>query len=511
MAFGGAISIDSLRAQPVPTRLVLPKVSGRCLEGPGDSSVRSRLATGFGVSRQIRMDSLGSGLLRIKIDTADSLCDLTFDFQDSIGQASARVTLAVGQLVAGSDALERAAQKLSTSLARDRTTSLEIRTTPPGARVLLNGMEAGKAPLRLDGLRSGAVSMWLLEPGWNTVTENLRLLPGQPLVVERVLTRTKAWLDSVRLARIAGHRDSVWKAAQSRPAKDLNELFDRLAGPVPPGIRLPVAIIPFDVTGQKSSEYDPGVMAAEYGVARWTNDSRFVMVERQGVNKLLKEQAFAQSGSVSDSGAAQLGKIMAVRYLVTGTVKVIGGKQTFSARLVSVETGEILSAAVSESGTENLEELYRDALGERGQLSAALYRSTVGPGWGQFYTGHPVHGAIALGGVALAAGWTVWSAVDYLNKDAQLQQFRNHDPATKVAGGTGEDWIARAEGAREVRNQAGTTLAISLGVLGVVWVANVIDAGVLGYQESQRIQAKYFAYLPTPVSVPQGMALAWRF
>ena len=37
--------------------------------------------------------------------------------------------------------------------------------------------------------------------------------------------------------------------------------------------------------------------------------------------------------------------------------------------------GQIVSAAVASSASDNLEELYRTAIGERGQLTASLYRN----------------------------------------------------------------------------------------------------------------------------------------
>jgi len=465
----------------------------------------------MGSSRLLRPDSSSNAMLRLRLDTADGLCDLALSLQDDAGQASVRLALAPGQVVAGSDVLERLVSQLTQSVVKERGGVLELATTPPGATVRLAGLDAGVTPLRLEGLAPGAMALSLSLPEWSEVAETLQVQAGQNLTIQRKLERSSEWLESKRSAGIAGHRDSVWNAARAKPAKDLGELFDRLAFPVAAGSRAPVAILPFDVQGAQDGSYNPGIMAAEYGVARWSADTRFVVLERQGVSKLLAEQAFAQSGATSDSGAARMGKLAAAKYLVTGTVSVADGKQVFAARLVSVETGEIVSAAVAEKPSMDMEALYREALGEKGQLSASVYRSLVGPGWGQFYTGHPVHGCISLGAVAASIAFATVTYLDYADKDDVLQKFRKHDPSTAIPDEEFDAWQARAEVARSDKNDAGTMLGISLGVVGVAWVANVVDAAILGHLESGRIQAKYFAYVPTPLVRPEGLALAWRF
>lgn len=510
-SLAAATSLDSLRLGAIAVRSVLPKSTGRCLSGYSDTTLSSHWSSSLGSVPQFRPDSSSSALLRLRVDTADGLCDLTLDFQDSLGRATERVTLAPGGVLLGSDALPRLLAQVSQALRKERSGSVEIATTPSGAHLALSGIPVGATPQRLEGLVSGPLAMTLSLEGWNPVSETLSVQPGRNLTIQRELTRTSAWLDSVRRAAIAHRRDSIWNDARTRPAQGLSELFDRLAAAVASGSRMPVAILPFDALGEQGGSYDPGVMAAEYGVARWSGDPRFVVLERTGVRKLVSEQAFQASGAVSDSDAAAMGKLAAAKYLVTGTVQTSGGKQSFTARLVSVETGEIVSGAVSETPSRGMDSLYRDALGEKGQLSATVYRSLAGPGWGQFYTNHPVHGGVALGAVVATIGLAAWAYLDYADKDDQLQKYRHHDVSTVRAGDTEASWTVRAESARKERNDAATVLGVSLGAVGIAWTANVLDAAVLGYMESRRIRAKYFAFAPTAVVRPEGLALAWRF
>ncbi len=512
VTWGAPPTLDSLRLPVLSARLVAPRVQGSCFAGLSEPDLATRFAASLKTSGRMRLDSSSTSLLRLRMDTADGLCDLSLDYQDGVGQASARATLARGQTVAATDVLYRLASQLTQALAKDRAAVLDVRTTPTGAQVWLSGVEVGKTPAHLEWLRPGSLTLRIGAPGWTEASEILNVSAGQNLAIDRSLARSSQWADSVRHAIAAQHRDSLWKEAQLRPAKDLSELFDRLAQPVESGSRWAVAILPFDVRGPKPDGYDPGVMAAEFGVSRWSGDGRFVLVERAGVNRLLQEQAFAQSGAVSDSGAAQMGKLAAAKFLVTGTVQVTNGMQVFTARMVSVETGELISAATAEKPSADVEAAYREALGEKGQLSSTLYRSLVGPGWGQFYTGHPVHGALALGATVASIGFAVWAWSDYSGKDDILKRYRAGDQSLAIANDVGGNiWTQNAEIARTDRNSAATTFLLSLGAVGVVWAVNLADAAILGEIESTRIRSKYFAFVPTPVVRPEGLALAWRF
>lgn len=300
-------------------------------------------------------------------------------------------------------------------------------------------------------------------------------------------------------------------AVQPRTARALDGLYTQLLavdlGPDRPA----VAILPFTTTGSGKVGYDAGTMAAEYGAVRLAKDDRVRLVDRANVNELLKEQALTLSGVATDSGAVQAGKILSVRYLITGSVLVEGRTQTVSVRMTSVETGAVVSAALATLDAGGMEDLYRSAIGERDQLSASLYRSAVGPGWGQFYTGHPVHGSLALVATLGTLGWVGWSVSDFRDKDDRLSRFRDKDVATVVPGESAEAWASRAEGARKDRNDASERVTVSLLALGGVWIANLLDAGLLGYADSRRIRSEYFSLAPVPVATPDGLALAWRF
>jgi TolB-like protein len=403
--------------------------------------------------------------------------------------------------VRNSKRLEQAVDEVASNWLKLKAASLTVETKPAGAQVGVGNVPLGNAPITSARLRPGTVVVRISLPGWETTSDTVQLEAGNGSRRNYVLHRSAG-----------ARRDSLWTFARSSPGQALPDLFSRLIPKDLPAMRQSIAILPFQVEGAKTeSGYNPGTMAAEYGVAQYSKDPRFAVVEREGLNRLLQEQALGQSGALDDSGAVRAGKLLAVKYLVTGTVRVDGAKQEFAARMVSVETGEIVSAAVASCSSQKTEDLYRTALGERGQVTSTVFRSLVVPGWGQFYTDHPVQGSLALGATAAAIGWAGLSWFDYSDKNRTLDKFRNGDPATVYPGETVDQWVAAAEVARKRRNDASVRFGWSLGIVGAVWVVNLVDAGILGAMESSRIRTQYFAWVPSVSSSPEALQLSWRF
>lgn len=67
------------------------------------------------------------------------------------------------------------------------------------------------------------------------------------------------------------------------------------------------------------------------------------IIERKNLEKILNEQKFQSSGLVDDSSAKDIGKIAGVDYVCYGDMKDIGNEITVNARLVDVESGEVIS------------------------------------------------------------------------------------------------------------------------------------------------------------------------
>ncbi len=67
------------------------------------------------------------------------------------------------------------------------------------------------------------------------------------------------------------------------------------------------------------------------------------IIERANLEKILAEQKFQAGGLVDDNSAKAIGKIAGVDYVCYGDMKDIGEEITLNARIVDVESGEVLS------------------------------------------------------------------------------------------------------------------------------------------------------------------------
>jgi curli biogenesis system outer membrane secretion channel CsgG len=93
---------------------------------------------------------------------------------------------------------------------------------------------------------------------------------------------------------------------------------------------------------------------------------KFSVIEREKLKAILNEQALGKSGAVTPQSAAQVGRLLGVKYIVTGAVSEfgvtkkggqilgIGGTQntaraTVDIRLVDTNSGEIILADTASS------------------------------------------------------------------------------------------------------------------------------------------------------------------
>ncbi|MBP3741604.1 MAG: hypothetical protein J6J00_01335 [Treponema sp.] len=67
------------------------------------------------------------------------------------------------------------------------------------------------------------------------------------------------------------------------------------------------------------------------------------IIERANLEKILAEQKFQAGGLVDDNSAKAIGKIAGVDYVCYGDMKDIGDEITINARIVDVESGEVLA------------------------------------------------------------------------------------------------------------------------------------------------------------------------
>jgi len=104
-----------------------------------------------------------------------------------------------------------------------------------------------------------------------------------------------------------------------------------------------------------------GQTATDILITELTKSGKFIVVERDKMDKILEEQKLGQSGAINPATAAQVGKILGLNAIVTGSISQFGVKTegkdfliteskqqivecTVDVRVVDAETGQVLLA-----------------------------------------------------------------------------------------------------------------------------------------------------------------------
>ncbi len=144
------------------------------------------------------------------------------------------------------------------------------------------------------------------------------------------------------------------KEETSRKNKDVEQYLDEgidgitneIAASIPSGKTTTVAVVDFnDLQGNVTKL---GRYVSEELITRLFQDRRFKVIERGLLEKAIEELKFNTTDLVNPDAAQQLGKVLGAEALVTGTLTDIGRLVKMNARMIRVETGEVLGAASSQ-------------------------------------------------------------------------------------------------------------------------------------------------------------------
>nr|WP_092074283.1 FlgO family outer membrane protein [Dendrosporobacter quercicolus]NSL49187.1 hypothetical protein [Dendrosporobacter quercicolus DSM 1736]SDM86986.1 Curli production assembly/transport component CsgG [Dendrosporobacter quercicolus] len=113
-----------------------------------------------------------------------------------------------------------------------------------------------------------------------------------------------------------------------------------------------IGVVSFENASQVS-DYTMGRGISDILIAELVQNKNYEVVERNRLDALLKEQVRGASGIIDGQSAAQIGKLLGLDYLVTGTIVEAGVEQDFfstkakvvvSVRMIDAQTGTIIFA-----------------------------------------------------------------------------------------------------------------------------------------------------------------------
>jgi TolB-like protein len=103
-----------------------------------------------------------------------------------------------------------------------------------------------------------------------------------------------------------------------------------------------IGVLPFENLSGDTSKTWIGTGLAVSLSGKLAGIENFAVVERMKLDQLLKEIALGQSGALDDSRAVEAGKIWGTGYVITGSFQIVKRVLKISARIIDVETGQVL-------------------------------------------------------------------------------------------------------------------------------------------------------------------------
>ena len=147
------------------------------------------------------------------------------------------------------------------------------------------------------------------------------------------------------LSLLIGCSSSIKNMAATPPTLDskLDELVNQIITSLSQNQKTKIAIIEFsDIQGNITNL---GRYLAEELTTRLYRTGKFEVVERQLLNTILQEHQLSISGIIDENSVVELGKILGVDAIATGSITDLGSGVKVNARLISAKTGKVFSVA----------------------------------------------------------------------------------------------------------------------------------------------------------------------
>ena len=106
-----------------------------------------------------------------------------------------------------------------------------------------------------------------------------------------------------------------------------------------------IAIIPFSYADGRTAAKDGSVISERLTI-KMINMRKFEIIERSVLDKVMAELKLQASGMIDATSAQQLGKVLGVEAIITGTlVEMQAGEIEVNARLIKTETAQAIGAS----------------------------------------------------------------------------------------------------------------------------------------------------------------------
>jgi TolB-like protein len=112
-----------------------------------------------------------------------------------------------------------------------------------------------------------------------------------------------------------------------------------------------IAVLDFQLQGKGFDTADMGKIVAEWLITALVKEGRFEVIERRLLEKIINEQRLVMEGVVDTDNAVQLGKLLGVKVIISGSVMKFQNIIEANARIIDVKDASIIAAESVKSNT----------------------------------------------------------------------------------------------------------------------------------------------------------------
>ena len=114
--------------------------------------------------------------------------------------------------------------------------------------------------------------------------------------------------------------------------------------PVAPTKKISIAVIRFKTLNKKAQEVALGDLISETFTSKLVNSRSFKIIEREQLDKVVKEMEMNQTGFIEASDAIAVGKMLHADAIITGSVALLNNQIQINARIIEIESAYVIGA-----------------------------------------------------------------------------------------------------------------------------------------------------------------------
>lgn len=124
-----------------------------------------------------------------------------------------------------------------------------------------------------------------------------------------------------------------------------------------------IAVLPYTDAGSYGKDKED-FAALQKGLAAMmiselAQNPNLRLVDRENIQSMISEQDLGKDGRVDNATAAKIGKLVGAKYMIMGSFADFYGRFRIDARLVDVETGEIMKTVTSDPKDNKRDDMFR--------------------------------------------------------------------------------------------------------------------------------------------------------